>query len=187
MKFRTLGGTVGLAQCSTVLNSKVKSGIASLIRSGILDASAFNSNSILSAVASIDQINALPGPAANGVREAFRNGTRWAFISLIPWTGLACFMVIFLSKIEDTDKQPAVANQNSSSDLEMRQRRDGNEADVNERPIRIGNTTVTHPGPKPKMKRSVVAYLVRRANWNANMKKYEKAMETQAQSRPENT
>ena len=39
------------------------------------------------------------------VRDAFRNGVKWCFISLVPWTGLSLIGCLFLSNIIDTDKQ----------------------------------------------------------------------------------
>ena len=58
-------------------------------------------------------INQLPPEVQQIVRDAFRNGVRWCFISLIPWTALALIGTLFLSNIVDTDKQVAKpANQN---------------------------------------------------------------------------
>ena len=37
------------------------------------------------------------------VRDAFRQGTRWAFISLVPWAGLAFVASLFLARIPDAD------------------------------------------------------------------------------------
>jgi len=53
---------------------------------------------------SIQAISALPQALAQHVRDAFRMGVRWAFISLIPWTGLTFISVLFLTNIRDTDR-----------------------------------------------------------------------------------
>jgi hypothetical protein len=53
---------------------------------------------------SIQTIDTLPQDVQEAIRNAYRNGTRWAFISLIPWCGLAVFLTLFLSKIPDSDQ-----------------------------------------------------------------------------------
>lgn len=108
--FRTLGGTIGLAQCFTVMNSKVTSGITDLIRTGILSISDFpNAQSAqsgsASGIVSIQQIEALPPQAVEAVRDIYRNAVRWAFISLIPWVGLTAIASLFLSNITDLDAE----------------------------------------------------------------------------------
>ncbi|KAI0919479.1 hypothetical protein AcV5_001532 [Taiwanofungus camphoratus] len=87
--FRALGGTVGLAH------------------SGVLSSSDANilSQGTGSSITSLQGINALPRELQSLVRDAYRNGTRWSFISLIPWAGLAFMTSLLLSKIEDTDRQ----------------------------------------------------------------------------------
>jgi hypothetical protein len=71
--------------------------------SGRLSASAIASIAHAnSGLTSIQSIDALPQDL---VRNAFRNGTRWAFISLIPWAGVAVFLTVFLSKIPDSDRK----------------------------------------------------------------------------------
>jgi hypothetical protein len=103
--FRSLGGTVGLAQCAAVLTSKVNSFLFSAVQSGSLSASTISSLSHASSgLTSIQAIDALPQDLQELVRNAFRNGTRWAFISLIPWCGVSVFLALFLSKIPDTDR-----------------------------------------------------------------------------------
>ena len=106
LQFRSLGGTVGLAQCGAILSSKVTSSLTDAAKSGVLPASSVaaltHANSDLS---SIQFIDALPQDVQALVRNAFRNGTRWAFISLIPWCSLAVFLTAFLSKIPDSDRE----------------------------------------------------------------------------------
>ncbi|TDL15813.1 MFS general substrate transporter [Rickenella mellea] len=97
--FRTLGGTVGLAQCATIMNSKVRSQLTSLGASS-------SSTAHLSAISlgSLQQINNLPPEIRSAIKKAFRNGVRWSFISLIPWCALSFFACLFLSNIPDTDR-----------------------------------------------------------------------------------
>ena len=38
------------------------------------------------------------------MKEAFRQGTRFAFISLIPWSAIAFILSVFLTKITDVDR-----------------------------------------------------------------------------------
>ncbi|GJE95468.1 MFS general substrate transporter [Phanerochaete sordida] len=104
--FRSFGGTVGLAQCAAVLNGKVNHYIRALIEDGTLspDQAAAVAAASASGLDSLDSINALPGPVQTLVRDAFRQGSRWAFISLIPWCALAFLVSLFLGKIRDGDR-----------------------------------------------------------------------------------
>ena len=107
MQFRSFGGTVGLAQCAAVLNGKVTSAIARLLASGVLsaDEAAAVARAAAAGMDSLASIDALPAAVQALVRDAFRQGTRWAFISLVPWAGLGFLASLFLSKIHDADKQ----------------------------------------------------------------------------------
>lgn len=102
--FRSLGGTVGLAQCTTVMNAKVKAYFASLPPSAFADLSDGSTALSVEGLASLQSIDALPPSIQTLVRNAFRDGVRWSFISLIPWAGVTVFLVLFLSRIPDTDK-----------------------------------------------------------------------------------
>ena len=98
--FRSLGGTIGLAQLAAVLNAKVRAEISSLISSGALsleDMRAFGENS--KSIDSLGGINSLPPAVQQLVKAAFADGLKWAFISLIPWCGIATISVCFLSLI----------------------------------------------------------------------------------------
>lgn len=102
MKSRFLGGTVGLAQCGAVLTSKVKSFLISAAESGTLPLSSVAAlSNINSDASSLQAISALPEDLQVLVRNAFRSGTRWAFISLIPWCGVNVLLTVLLSKIPD--------------------------------------------------------------------------------------
>ncbi|OBZ67215.1 putative MFS-type transporter YusP [Grifola frondosa] len=105
--FRSLGGTVGLAQCGAVLNAKVNSYITSLVNSGMLDPAdaASLATGLATGITSIQGISALPPEVQSLVRDAFRDGSRWSFISLIPWSGVAFIGTLFLSNIRDTDRE----------------------------------------------------------------------------------
>ncbi|KIK40315.1 hypothetical protein CY34DRAFT_24883 [Suillus luteus UH-Slu-Lm8-n1] len=106
--FRAFGGTVGLAQCFTVMNAKVNSYILGQIRSGTISASDLDVLEALynsGGLGSIQSLDGLPPVVQQIIRDAFRNGVRWSFISLIPWAGLAVMLSLFLSKIPDPDAQ----------------------------------------------------------------------------------
>jgi hypothetical protein len=104
LQFRSLGGTIGLAQCFTVLNAKVRAHFISLPASAF-EAAGLSPESVSSIgssdLSSTDAISNLPPAAQELVRNAFRNGVRWSFISMIPWTALAFIAVLFLSEISD--------------------------------------------------------------------------------------
>ncbi|KAJ7273601.1 major facilitator superfamily domain-containing protein [Mycena haematopus] len=104
--FRSLGGTIGLAQCAAVLYSKVTAFLTNAAESGAIPAQYISSlasaSSNLSSISSIDQ---LPEEVQELVRNAFRSGSRWAIISLIPWCAVATFLSLGLSKIGDTDRE----------------------------------------------------------------------------------
>lgn len=101
--FRTFGGTVGLAQCGTVLNAKVRSYLMSLSPSQVSDLQGSSLSPV--GLSSLQSIADLPPDVQNLVKDAFRNGIKWCFISLIPWTALAAIAVLFLSNIPDINKQ----------------------------------------------------------------------------------
>lgn len=123
-QFRSLGGTVGLAQCGAVLNGKVNSYLTNLINSGGLNGvdpstvSAASSGSL----SSLQSISALPPEAQDAVREAFKIGSRWCFISLVPWSGVAVIATLFLSNIKDragqTHDKPAPEEKNDVVQLD---------------------------------------------------------------------
>ena len=50
-------------------------------------------------------LSQLPTALQTVVKNAFRNGVRWSFVSLIPWLGIGCIVSIFLSRIADSDKE----------------------------------------------------------------------------------
>ncbi|GJJ08984.1 hypothetical protein Clacol_003205 [Clathrus columnatus] len=101
--FRTFGGTVGLAQCSAVMNAKVRTALINLARSGAFSPAELAQIASLGDITSIQAISDLSPALQQAVRDAFREGVRWAFISLIPWTAVSAILVLFLTKIRDTD------------------------------------------------------------------------------------
>ncbi|KAG8982825.1 hypothetical protein FRB90_006523 [Tulasnella sp. 427] len=110
--FRTAGGTIGLAQLSAILDSKVKSYIKALVETpGALTPSQMSSlGSIFgNSLNSVDTILSLPPDAREIVQDAFRRACRWSFISLIPWCGVSAILCLFLSTIptEVVNRPPA--------------------------------------------------------------------------------
>ncbi|PSR81138.1 hypothetical protein PHLCEN_2v6473 [Hermanssonia centrifuga] len=125
--FRAFGGTVGLAQCGAVLNGKVNSYITEFIRSGAIsssDAAALSSASSSSSLSSLNGISSLPPDIQAVVREAFRQGTRYAFISLIPWCALAAILSLFLSKIRDRNS-PRAESDSEAPEQEIKEEKIG--------------------------------------------------------------
>ncbi|KIL00728.1 hypothetical protein PAXRUDRAFT_129232, partial [Paxillus rubicundulus Ve08.2h10] len=105
--FHSLGGTVGLAQCSTVLNSKVEEYLKDQVASGALtgpDAGALGSTNANQLVDSQGLSNLSPG-LQTAIRDAYQYGIQWSFISLVPWAGLSFFVLLFLSRITDQDRR----------------------------------------------------------------------------------
>ena len=91
-----------------MLNSKVNSYIVAQVRDGVIsgsDAQAIAAASTNSGLTSLGSIDALPGPVQTVVRDAFRQGSRFAFISLIPWCALALITSLFLRNITEEDRQ----------------------------------------------------------------------------------
>ncbi|KIM64638.1 hypothetical protein SCLCIDRAFT_1213140 [Scleroderma citrinum Foug A] len=107
---RALGGTVGLAQCFTVMNAKVDSYVRGAIEGGALSGSDLAALAALydsGGLSSIQNLDGLPSSVQTLIRNAFRDAVRWSFISLIPWAGVAAISSLFLSRIHDTDARTA--------------------------------------------------------------------------------
>jgi hypothetical protein len=101
--FRSFGGTIGLAQLSAVMYSRVRSYIANQVTSGsITGEQALQISAALSSVdASGGGIFSLPQSLQDVVTSAFRDGLRLAFFSLLPWLGIAFVLNLFLSRIPE--------------------------------------------------------------------------------------
>ena len=110
--FRSIGGTVGLAQCATIMNSKVKEYFSSLSAEALGDLQNISITSLSAQnLDSLQTISNLPPAVQELVKNAFKNGVRWCFISLVPWTALSFFLVLRLRDIHvrepDEDKKHA--------------------------------------------------------------------------------
>ena len=105
LQFRTAGGTIGLAQLAAVLESKLRSYINNVIRSGAVSPSdglaILNSLSSLGRGSGNNGIETLPPNLQAIVRAAYGYGTKWAFYSLLPWCGLAAIPCFFLNRIPE--------------------------------------------------------------------------------------
>jgi len=81
--------------------------------------SASDAQSLASASAgsldSLQDINNLSSGLQTVVRDAFRDATRWCFISLIPWAAVAFILTLKLSSIPDTDRKQSRSD--SSAEL----------------------------------------------------------------------
>lgn len=96
-----------MAQCATVLSSRVAAYVISAAKSGAIPAqyvpSMAHTDNDLTSISSIDE---MPEEIQSVIRDAFRDGSRWAtMIILIPWCVLAVFSSLGLRKIRDTDRE----------------------------------------------------------------------------------
>lgn len=101
--FRSFGGTIGLAQLSAVMYSRVRSYITDQYNSGnITGDQVFQITAALSSIeSSSGGILSLPQQLQNVITSAFKDGIRWAFFSLLPWMGIAFVLSLFLSIIPE--------------------------------------------------------------------------------------
>ena len=54
---------------------------------------------------SVTSLDGLSSVVQAVVRDAFRDGVRWSFLSLLPWLGVGCVVSMFLGRIADSDKE----------------------------------------------------------------------------------
>jgi len=125
LQFNFFGGTIGLAQLSAVRNSQVRAYISARIQDGTLnttDALSLDGN-IFSHFTSIQSIESFDPKLLHTITDAFREGVRWAFISLIPWTALAAIAAIGLRRITEatpsTDSPSGSAGEGDEKDPEQ--------------------------------------------------------------------
>lgn len=101
--FRSFGGTLGLAQLSAVMYSRVRSYITDQVTSGNITVE--QALQLSASLGSIDStgggIFSLPKSLQDIITAAFRDGLRLAFFSLLPWLGIACVLSLFLSTIPE--------------------------------------------------------------------------------------
>ncbi|KAG8941281.1 hypothetical protein FRC04_004643 [Tulasnella sp. 424] len=136
--FRTAGGTIGLAQLSAVLDTKVKSYITGVIESPSLtpEQKAQIGNLFGGSLDSIQNILSLPDDTRTIVQDAFRHACRLSFISLIPWCVISAVLCLFLTTIpKDVVSHPMKPDAD----------REGRE---DEEPKVVGTPTYT-AGPQP--------------------------------------
>ena len=110
LQFRFAGGTIGLAQQSAVLESKVRSYISDLVRTNQLSLS--DAMTIATGLGSLGRtgdggIEQLPPHLRTLVQDAYRYGTKWAFYSLIPWAAVAAIPCLFLRNIQLPENKAA--------------------------------------------------------------------------------
>ncbi|KAF8334317.1 major facilitator superfamily domain-containing protein [Cantharellus anzutake] len=103
LQFVMAGGTIGLAQQSAVLQSKVRSYINYLESTHQISLS--DAITIMSNLGSLDQgkgygIDQLPSRLKSFVQEAYGHGTSWAFYSIIPWLAIGALPCLFLDDVQ---------------------------------------------------------------------------------------
>ncbi|KAG8899769.1 hypothetical protein FRB99_006452 [Tulasnella sp. 403] len=104
--FRTAGGTIGLAQLSAILDSKVRGYITALVAQpvdapgALTPAQRMELNGLFGqSLNSIQGIYSLDPATLTVVQDAFRRACRWSFISLIPWCCVAAILLFFLTTL----------------------------------------------------------------------------------------
>ncbi|KAG8852017.1 hypothetical protein FRB96_008935 [Tulasnella sp. 330] len=104
--FFSAGGTVGLAQLATVLNSKVNQYVTYALTSPTSPLTSPQRQSLAAAFVngfgSVGSIYSLDPVTRAVVQDAFRRGCMWSFISLIPWCVIAFFSSLGLSSIPES-------------------------------------------------------------------------------------
>lgn len=90
--FRTFGGTVGLAQLGAVLESRVRRNL----RHNAPDLL----NQIGKALKSVAVIDEFGGEYQNLIKNAYSDGIKWCFISLLPWLSIGAILSLFLKNID---------------------------------------------------------------------------------------
>ncbi|CAG8692177.1 194_t:CDS:2, partial [Acaulospora colombiana] len=109
--FRTAGGVIGLAQLSAVMFSQVRSYIKKQVISGRITLS--DAGRISASLASVGTVHGggtssagsggifgLPDNLRTVTTEAFKDGIRWAFLSLVPWLGISLLLCLFLTRVD---------------------------------------------------------------------------------------
>ncbi|KAH7102684.1 major facilitator superfamily domain-containing protein [Auriculariales sp. MPI-PUGE-AT-0066] len=102
---QTFGGTIGIAQCAAVMNSRVRHAVTAILQSGTLSPEELRLLASGADTNSVQSINALPEHLRDAIRAAYNDATRWAFISLIPWTGIGALISPLLSRITVPDAE----------------------------------------------------------------------------------
>ncbi|KAG8830594.1 hypothetical protein FRC17_004666 [Serendipita sp. 399] len=114
--FRTAGGTIGLAQLYAVMYSRVRRYITNQAQQGNITPQEVGQ--IVSALSTVGNTHGGGGNGGQGqgggggilglpdrlkevATQAFRDGLRWAFWSLLPWLVIAFFLCCFLSEIPE--------------------------------------------------------------------------------------
>jgi hypothetical protein len=57
---------------------------------------------------SVTSLDGFSSAVQSVVRDAFLDGVRWSFLSLVPWLGVGCVVSVFLGRIQDPDKEVEV-------------------------------------------------------------------------------
>lgn len=83
------------------------------------DLAAFTSLLNSGGLTSVTSLDGLPSAVQTVIRDAFLDGVRWSFVSLIPWLGLGCVLSVFLSRISDSDKEGGSGDGNDVEHVEM--------------------------------------------------------------------
>jgi hypothetical protein len=116
------------------MNSRVRGYITDQVTSGrISPLQALQIGQSLSSVQSqFGGISSLPDSLREVVTAAFRDGLRWAFISLLPWLVIAFALCVFLKKVPDErlNQLPGQTPKARDEEMKMRKEAEKKEAEV---------------------------------------------------------
>lgn len=108
--------------------SRVRSYIANEVKSGRLSLTdAARIQAALNSVAKTNGIFSLPDNLLAVATIAFKKGLQWAFLSLIPWLGIAWILVLFLQPIDPArlDQKRGQSTRNMELKEEQREEEQG--------------------------------------------------------------
>jgi hypothetical protein len=143
--FRSAGGVIGLAQLSAVMFSQVRTYIKKQVMSGRITLS--DAARISASLASVGTIHGggttsstgsdggilgLPENLRAVTMEAFKDGIRWAFFSLLPWLGISLLLCLFLSRV-DPERLNKKSGQAGIAEIKPEEQR---QADIEATPAR---------------------------------------------------
>ena len=90
---------------------RVRTTVESLCESGALDPMQLPramGNREAASIASIQQLTVFPLDVSSTLRDAYTQGTALAFLSLVPWCGVAFILSFFVAQVQQTPIQNTV-------------------------------------------------------------------------------
>jgi hypothetical protein len=75
------------------------------------DAAVIASLAASGGLSSLQELDSLPSEVQTLVRNAFRDGLHWSFLSIVPWAAIAFVPTLWLSNIQSMDRPAAGASE----------------------------------------------------------------------------